>query len=157
MLFGVSKPVIGRSNILIDMPIEQVFDFVGHHFFDNYPRWSSEVIELKRNFEGPLRVGSQLQQLRADHGRRTQSTFVVTQFEENLSLAFEDIAKKYRCFYGFERPMNPSNATQLTFIFELPVLEPFLRPFEKRVRAAVEKGADNNTRDIKALVEAHLA
>ena len=155
MLFGVSKPVIGRSNILIEATIERVFSFVGHDFFDNYPRWSSEVIALKRDTEGPLKVGSQMHQTRTDHGRRTQSTFVVTQFEENQCLAFEDVAKKYRCFYHFERSTNSPDATHLTFIFEFPVLDTFLRPFERMVRTAVQEGAENNTKNIKALTEHH--
>lgn len=78
MLFGVSKPVIGRSNILIEAAIERVFSFVSHDFFDNDPRWSSQVIALRRDTEGPLKVGSQMHQTTTDHGRRTQSTFVVT-------------------------------------------------------------------------------
>ena len=153
MLFGPSKPVIGRSNILIYAPIEAVFSFVGHDFFDNYPRWSSEVIDLKRDFEGAMKVGSQMQQIRADHGRQTQSTFVVTQFEEDVCLTFEDVAKKYRCFYRFEQSTHQPTATHLTFIFEFPVLDPLLRPFEKLVRNAVQEGANNNTKNIKALTE----
>jgi hypothetical protein len=41
-----------------------------------------------------LKVGSQMHQTRTDHGRRTQPTFIVTQFEENQCLDLEDAGKK---------------------------------------------------------------
>ena len=47
MFLSPSKPVVGRSSVVIRRPAEEVFRFIGEDFFENYPKWSPEVKNLK--------------------------------------------------------------------------------------------------------------
>ena len=38
-------------------PIEEVFDFVGTHYFENHPRWEREVVSVRKITDGPIGVG----------------------------------------------------------------------------------------------------
>ena len=153
MLFGSAKPVIGKSSALIRLPLEDVYKFVAEDFFDNYPRWSSEVIELKKLSDGPLARGSLLRQIRVDHGRRSDSTFRITQLEPGQRIAFDGVSNKYRCIYDFEQAGSSPEVTRVQFTFEFPELEPILRPFEKLVRVAVQEGTDRTVKNLKGLIE----
>lgn len=108
MLFGSTKPVIGKASGLIRLPLEVVYKFVAEDFFENYPRWSSEVIDLKKLSDGPLREGSQMRQVRIDHGRKSDSTFKITDLRPQSRIAFDGVSNKYRCIYDFEQPSGSS-------------------------------------------------
>ena len=157
MLFGSSKPVIGKASTIIHCPVDEVFQFIGEEFLVNYPRWSPEVVELRKLSEGPVRVGSLLRQVRVDHGHKSESTFKVTDYLVNRRLAFNGVSNTYRCLYEFESPEGHSGLTRLTFVFEFPELEMMLRPFEKLVRIAVQEGADRTVRNLKGLIERETA
>ena len=157
MLFGSSKPVIGRASAIVRRPVDEVFRFIGDDFLVNYPRWSPEVIELRKLSEGPVRVGSLLRQVRVDHGHKSESTFKVTDYLTNRRLAFNGVSNAYRCLYEFESPEGHYEVTRVTFIFEFPELEMMLRPFEKLVRIAVQEGADRTVRNLKGLIERETA
>ncbi|MCF7967645.1 MAG: SRPBCC family protein [Methylococcaceae bacterium] len=153
MFFGSPKPVIGKASGLVRLPLEDVYQFVAEDFFENYPRWSSEVIDLKKLSDGPLKVGSLMRQIRVDHGRKSDSTFRITDLLPDSRIAFEGVSNKYRCIYDFEEPNGSSALTRVTFTFEFPELEPILRPFEKLVRVAVQDGADRTVKNLKGLIE----
>jgi PAS domain S-box-containing protein len=145
--------VKAESTTVIERPLAAVFEFVAGDFFRNYPRWSPEVVELAPLSSGPLRVGSMARQVRVDRGRRTESTFRVTQLEPPRALAFQGVSAPYVIAYAFE----PAGAhTRLTFGFQLLRLELYLRPFEKLIRAAVRDGVLQTTRNLKALAEREL-
>ncbi len=74
--------VKARADILIQKPLDLVYDFVVRDFFVNYPRWSPEVRRLDVLTPGPVRVGSRAHQVRIDQGRQSESTFRVTALEE---------------------------------------------------------------------------
>lgn len=157
MLFGSSKPVIGKASTIVHRPVDEVFRFIGAEFLENYPRWSPEVVELRKLSEGPVRVGSLLRQVRVDHGHKSESTFKVTDYLPNRRLAFNGVSNAYRCIYEFETPDGHDEVTRVTFIFEFPELEMMLRPFEKLVRIAVQEGADRTVRNLKGLIERETA
>lgn len=157
MLFGSGKPVIGKASTIIRQPVGEVFRFIGEDFFTNYPRWSPEVVELRRMSAEPLQVGSLMKQVRVDHGHKSESTFKVTDYALNRRLAFNGESNKYRCIYDFAQPEGIPDATRVEFTFEFPVLEGFLRPFEKLVRIAVQEGADRTVRNLKGLIERDAA
>jgi hypothetical protein len=153
MLFGSGKPVVGKASAIIHKPIGEVFQFIGEDFLTNYPRWSPEVVDLKRVTEGPVQVGCLMKQVRIDHGHKSESTFRVTDFEVNRRLAFTGVSNSYRCIYDLGQPTGAPDVTRVEFTFEFPVLEGFLRPFEKLVRIAVQEGADRTVRNLKGLIE----
>ena len=58
MFLSPSKPVVGKSSVIIRKPMEEVFRFIGEDFFENYPKWSPEVKDLKALSDGPVKVGT---------------------------------------------------------------------------------------------------
>ena len=153
MLFGSRQPVVAKASTLIQKPVEEVFSFIGDGFFENYPRWSPEVVELQPLSNGPLKAGTLARQVRVDHGHRSESTFRVTDFSPNRRIAFSGVSNAYRCAYDLEKTALQVPATRVAFTFELPELEIFMRPFEKLIRVAVQDGAERTVRNLKGLIE----
>jgi hypothetical protein len=152
-MFGLpsNRGASGTGSIVINRPVETVFNFITLDFFENYPRWSPEVKELELLSDPPLRLNSLVRQVRIDNGQRSETTFTITIYQVNQKLAFEGISNAYRCTYEFI-PTNPS-ATQINFTFEIPKLELFMMPFEKLICIGVQEGAKRNVRSIKNLIE----
>ncbi len=153
MLFGPSKPVIGKASVVVDVPREQIFQFVGESFFENYPRWSPEVIKLEAVKGEGIALGNVMRQVRVDHGHKSESTFKVAELDPPHKLVFEGVSNAYRCIYEFEEEGELGEATRLSFTFVFPELEMMLRPFEKLVRVAVQEGASRTARNLKGLIE----
>lgn len=153
-MFGLpsNRGASGTGSIIINRPVETVFNFITLGFFENYPKWSPEVQELELLSDPPLRLNSLVRQVRVDNGQRSETTFTITTYKDNQKLAFEGVSNAYRCTYDFI-PTNPSS-TQINFTFEIPKLELFMMPFEKLVCIAVQEGAKRNVRNIKNLIEA---
>jgi len=153
MMFGSSQPVKAKASTVINKPVDEVFHFISDEFFENYPKWSPEVVELKPLTEGPLRLGTLARQVRIDHGHRTESTFRVTDYQPNKRLGFSGVSSPYRCSYDFVQKNSPSPSTEVAFTFELSELELFMRPFEKLIRVAVQDGAERTVKNLKGLIE----
>jgi hypothetical protein len=153
MMFGSSQPVKAKASTVINKPVDEVFHFISDQFFENYPKWSPEVIELKPLSEGPLRLGTLARQVRIDHGHRTESTFRVTDYQPNKRLCFSGVSSPFRCSYDFEQKNSPFPSTEIAFTFELSELELFMRPFEKLIRVAVQDGAERTVKNLKGLIE----
>ena len=152
-MFGLTsnKGASGTGSIVINQPVDKVFNFIAVDFFDNYPRWSPEVQELALLSKPPLQLNSLVRQVRIDNMQRSESTFKITTYKVGEKLVFEGVSNAYRCSYDFVAT-NPSN-TQLTFTFELLKLELFMLPFEKLVCIAVQEGAKRTVRNLKNLLE----
>lgn len=134
----------------IARPVATVYGFVIDGFFDNYPRWSPEVEMLEPLDGGPLVVGAAARQIRVDHGRRTETTFEVTELVRDRYAVFSGISHPFRVRYDFE---PAPGGTELRFVFELTRIRPVWRPFERLIRMAVERGVREVPGNIKALVE----
>ena len=129
-----------------------VYDFVVVRFFDNYPRWSREVVELEPLGSRRVEHGTRGRQVRIDQGRRSESEFEVTHIEPGRSVCFDGRrAASFRIRYHFEAAGDAS--TRLHFEFRLERVDLFMRPFEKLIRLAIQDGADRTVRNIKHLVE----
>ncbi|MCU0734096.1 MAG: SRPBCC family protein [Methylotetracoccus sp.] len=151
--FGDGAPVVARASIVIDRPADDVFQFIGHNFFANYPRWSPEVKELKQISPGEVKLGTRARQVRVDQGHRSESIFGVTIFAPGQRICFEGISNPYRCDYELKSGQE-EQATRVTFTFELPKLEMYMRPFEKLIRVVIQDGAERTVRNLKRLIEA---
>lgn len=153
-MFG-TRSVPCKSNILIHAPVKVVWEFIVVEFYQNYPRWSPEVVDLEPLTPGPLRPGAMAWQVRVDQGHKSESTFKVTEFDECRRICFEGVSNPFRVAYEFE---DCKPATRVTFEFELLKLELFMVPFEKLIRFALQDGAERTVRNLKRLIEAaHLA
>jgi hypothetical protein len=153
-MFGLtsSRGASGTGSIIINEPVDKVFNFIAVDFFQNYPRWSPEVQELEMLSAPPLQLNSLVRQVRIDNGQRSESTFKITTFKVGQQLVFEGVSNAYRCSYDFAST-NPSTNTQITFTFELLKLELFMLPFEKLIHIAVQDGAKRTVRNLKNLIE----
>lgn len=142
--------IAGESTILIARPVDVVYDFVAIEFFRNYPRWSPEVIELRALSPGPLRVGVVGQQVRVDYGKRHEAMFRVTDLDACRRVAFEGITSPFTVDYRF---VARDEATQVNFSFRLLRLSLLLRPFETRIRHAVQEGSVRVVQNLKRIIE----
>jgi hypothetical protein len=153
-MFGLpsNKGASGTGSIVINQPVDKVFNFIAVDFFENYPRWSPEVQELELLSKPPLQLNSLVRQVRIDNGQRSESTFKITTYNVGQKLVFEGVSNAYRCTYDFAST-NPTANTQVTFTFELLKLEMFMLPFEKLISIAVQEGAKRTVRNLKNLIE----
>jgi hypothetical protein len=139
-----------QASILVKLSPQQVYDFVVVGFSRNYRRWSPEVQRLDLLTPGPLRVGSRARQVRVDQGRRSDNTFRVVALDPPTKVCFNESNDRFRTEYRME-PVG--EGTRLTFVFELRRLELYMRPFEKRIRTALQEGAERVVGNIKDLAE----
>jgi carbon monoxide dehydrogenase subunit G len=146
--------VRAQANIEIERPPDTVYAFIAEDFERNYPRWSPEVKELRVLSKGPVRVGTIARQVRVDQGRRTESTFKITDMQPGQRLTFQGTSFPFLVDY---RLAAASQHTRLTFVFELKRVDLMMRPFEKLIRVAVQEGAERTVRNLKRLIEAECA
>lgn len=149
--FDSSKPVVGEASVCIDKPINDVFEFVGERFFDNYPKWAVEVSEFEPLDGSQPFVGAKARQTRTDNGSADESVFEISEYKPFIKLIVKGLTAPYRHCYLLEGS-EQSRPTKLTFRFELSELEIFMRPFEKLIRLAIEEGAENTVENIKNLI-----
>ena len=140
-----------QASTLISSPVERVFEFIAVDFFENYKRWSPEVVSLMPVTSGPVHVGTTAKQIRVDQGRQTESTFKVSAFVTGKRVDFQGLSSPFYISYQLE---SIEDNTRLTFVFELSKLEFYMRPFEKLIRSAIRDGAHRVVRNIKGLLEA---
>ncbi len=71
----------------INRPVEEVFSFITNH--ENDAQWRAGLVESKRTSEGPVGVGSTGTDVLQFLGRRIESSYELTEFEENRKLGFK--------------------------------------------------------------------
>jgi hypothetical protein len=150
---GAKEPVIAKASILVECSSCDIFRYLGDKFFENYPKWSPEVVELEQLTDGPVKLGTIARQVRIDQGRRTETKFTINSYERGKRLEFTGMGDPFRCAYELEE-IEPGKAAKLTFIFELTEIQMFMRPFEKLIRVVIREGAERTVRNLKRLTEA---
>ncbi len=70
-----------EHSIVINRPIEEVFAFLNDE--QNDPKWQSGVLEAEQTSEGPVGVGTTVQEVRKFLGRRIESTYEITEYVPN--------------------------------------------------------------------------
>jgi Polyketide cyclase / dehydrase and lipid transport len=152
--FDSSKPITGEASVNIEQSIENVFCFIGERFYDNYPKWAPEVVELEPlDGEQPF-IGAKTKQVREDQGSLVESVFEITDYQPVEKLTFKGLNEPYVHSYLLEGDKEKLS-TRLTFRFELSEIEVFMRPFQKLIRASIEEGAENTVENIKSLMLAY--
>ena len=147
-----AQPVVSKASILMKGSTEKLFRYLGDDFFENYPKWSPEVKELKQIGEQPMGPGVTARQVRVDGGHRSESKFRITLYEPNRSLAFAGISEPFHCTYEIQDE-GREGLVKLIFTFELLEMKVFMRPFERLIRIAAQHGAERTVRNIKNLIE----
>ena len=148
--FDSSTPITGEASIKINRSIADVFSFIGERFYENYPKWAPEVVELQPLDGDELFVGAKTKQVREDQGALVESVFEITEYQPVVQLIFKGIGEPYKHSYFLQS--EDLDITELTFCFELSEIEVFMRPFQKLIRASIEDGAENTVENIKNLM-----
>jgi uncharacterized membrane protein len=68
-----------EHTIEIERPAEEVFEFISQP--ENFPLWQESLLEIRREAEGPLRVGSEVTEVRSFMGRKMETTWTCTEHE----------------------------------------------------------------------------
>jgi uncharacterized protein YndB with AHSA1/START domain len=74
-----------EHTIEIGAPPERVFAVLSDP--TKLPRWQTSTVEVRRDAEGPLRVGERFQEIHAAFGRHLESTVQVAECEPPTTLA----------------------------------------------------------------------
>lgn len=144
--------ISARSQITVNRPVSRVYEFVVVNFFQNYPRWSPEVLELEPLGSSQIIVGTRGRQIRLDQGRRSETRFEVTELVKEKRAVFDgDLQAKFAIRYDFE--CKNEQFCLLSLEFELKKLDFFMMPFQKLIRMAINDGTDKTLRNIKRLIE----
>jgi len=69
-----------KQSIVIERPIDDVFALAGNP--DNDPRWGGLIIESRQLQDGPIHVGTLLEQTAILMGARFKTTIEVTRFND---------------------------------------------------------------------------
>ena len=149
--FDSSKPIAGEASIDINHLITEVFSFIGENFYENYPKWAPEVVQLEPLDGNEIFIGAKTKQVREDQGSTTESIFEISEYDPVAKLVFKGLNQPYSHSYLLER-IDQEQSTRLTFRFELSEIEVFMRPFQKLIRASIEDGAENTVENIKNLM-----
>lgn len=148
---ATSRPISAKAEAVVQCPIGGAFDFVGHGFFKNYPRWCPQVVTLEPLSDGPVREGAMARQVTLDLGIRNESTFEIAVFGPPRRLALKGISESFEAFYEFEA--RSAASTNMVFSFELEKPGLFLRPFDKIIGSALREGARRVVENLKWLLE----
>lgn len=148
--FDSARPVAGEASVEINKPVQEVFSYIGEHFFDNYPKWAVEVVEFEPLDGKEVFIGAKAKQIRKDNNTKVESIFAITDYQPHFKLMLQGLTDPYKHSYLLES--NPAQPTRLTFRFELLELDIFMRPFEKLIRSAIEEGAESTVENIKNLI-----
>ena len=149
--FDAAQPIAGEASVSIGQRAEEVFRFIADQFFENYPKWSPDVVELEPLDGVPLRKGSRVRQVRLENEEPVTSTFEVLEFEKSDLFSFQGIDMPYKQIYRIES-LGPTE-TNVTFRFELLEVELFMRPFVKLLRSAISEGVETTVMTLTSLLE----
>jgi hypothetical protein len=152
---GGAKPVAGQANGAVSCSITKAYDYVGCGFFENYPKWCPQVVELERLSEPPVHLGTLGRQVTRDRGIDSESTFQVSAFSPSSVFEIKGVSEPFRSSYAFAS--EGDGATRVSFTFELLELDLVMRPFQKLIRTALQDGAIQTIENITRLLEAEPA
>lgn len=145
-------PVSGTAKALVSRTVDAVYGFVARDFFSNYQSWCPQVVELEPNHNAHVHPGVVARQVTLERGIRSESTFEIVEVLEPCRLTLEGRSEPFRSCYEFEPA--PSEATEITFQFEMRELDLSMRPFAKLIRAAIQEGAEQTVENLKRILEA---
>lgn len=148
---AASKPVLGQAEDVVACSVASAFSYIGQQFFENYPKWCPQVVELEQLSPPPVHLGSRGRQVTRDRGIDSESTFEVSTFTPASAFAIDGVSEPFRSSY--ELKAEGDGATRIVFTFELKELDLVMRPFQKLIRTALQEGAIQTVENIKQLLE----
>ncbi|MGF1521878.1 MAG: SRPBCC family protein [Leptolyngbyaceae cyanobacterium] len=139
-----------QSSIVIDRSVEEVFRYIAHNFFDNYPKWDASVVDLKKTSPAPMGLGTQGWQIMDGNGWRAENDFYVNDYEPSCRFSITGSGQTYfKNSYALE-PVGSS--TKLIYDFEFS-LQSFGKLFEALMAKAVKKASQETVCNLQKLIE----
>ena len=136
----------------IRRPADHVFDVIGTHLFENHPRWEREVIAIRPITEGPVRVGSRAVMVREEYGRRSESVYEITAFEQGRRLTARHVDGPMDFELTFEVAPVDAMTSELTLTVKMAFRGRF-RILSPLLGLQLPGRSDRITRSMIALVE----
>jgi carbon monoxide dehydrogenase subunit G len=140
------------ATVVVDKPIEQVFDFLADG--ENDPKFSPRVLEIAKKTDGVPGKGTIYVSTVKDAGMKSQREFELTEFERPTKIRWRELSKNAVVVPEGGYDLEPAGeATSLSFFNELEG-----RGFGKLIVGfalrSARKGADEFAASIKRAVEA---
>jgi uncharacterized membrane protein len=106
-----------EHTIEIERPVREVFEFISQP--ENFPRWQESLLEVRRQASGPLRVGSEVTEVRRFMGRKMETTWTCTEHEpyERSSIEEDEGLVPFKGTFELE---ERGDRTLFTWIVETP-------------------------------------
>ncbi len=140
------------ATVVIDRPIDEVFAFLADG--ENDPKFSSRVLEIAKQTDGPPGVGTVYASTVKDAGMKTKREFKLTEFEAPSKIRWAEISKNLVTAPEGGYDLAPAgDGTSVAFFNVLEGHGPGALIAGLALRSA-RKGADAFAQAIKAAVEA---
>lgn len=133
-------PTVSVDRVL-SAPPERVFELVAD--WPGHARWQPSLAEAW--VDGPLAVGSHIQEVRAAFSQRVRATFEVTDLEPGRRLAARSVTGPMKAVEAYlVEPDGDGSRLTLTFDLEPPlVLKMFQSYFEPQLKVELERSLEN--------------
>ncbi len=139
---------IARSTT-IQQPAEAVFDFVAD--FDNFTRWSTDVVHAELLTAGPVQKGTRARIVRQALGQHYEMHFDLVHFEPHRIIGFEGLLLGIP--FGSQIMFEPENAGTKVVqsgTVKVPFLLTFAEPMVQQVLSTI---FENDLRQLKQILE----
>jgi hypothetical protein len=129
----------------IERPVPVVFKFFAEDHVRNHPRWDP-YIELWRDSEGPIAVGTVIQRRNSRSGTPVEGTMEVVEWEPNRSMGMVTRDGPMEIHGRATVEGIGESRTRLTIVAEMPIDE----SMKDQIEASIQQSAGR----IKELIEA---
>ena len=134
-----------ENAIPIDRPIDEVFAFLSD--FENIPKWTYYVLEVRQLSESPIGIGTTYHQLR----KTDQQDFHIIEFEPNNTVAVKTLPQSSPSFERRFTLYEEGDTTQIRDQWKLDTGRPAL--LERLARGRVKSAVSENLRKLKELLQ----
>jgi hypothetical protein len=134
-------------------PVDEVFDVIGTHLYENHPRWEREVVAIRPLSDGPVRVRSRAVMVREEYGRRSEGTYEITAFEPGRLVAARHLDGPMDFDLSFGLAPVDGASCDLTVTVNMS-FRGRLRPLSPLLGIQLPARSDRISRSCVALIEA---
>ena len=138
-----------EEKIIIDSPIEEVFNFVANG--ENMALWNSAVFKIEKVSAGPLGMGTQFWMLRNLPSGRAENIFEVITYKPNTEFSIKTVSGPTPFVYHYHFTSIDSN-TSLVLVAEIQLngLGKIAKPL---LAIGIRKGIRDNLNTLNKLMQ----
>jgi predicted ATPase/uncharacterized membrane protein len=146
-----TQPVQVEGLILIERPVEEVFDYIAHG--ENWPQWNSLIKECRPLEPGPGRAGATYFAISSLLGRRQEHTVLISEYIPNQLIELHTMNGSAEVSHRLRLSREGSH-TRLSFTTTNNIGQIFrlTRPVLTRI---IRKGIEIQLNNLKAVLEKH--